>query len=205
MADIGEEQGEHAGLGWIGGVVRKRFTSSPKFLAQSGKHWYITEGKMEDLQEKTSTNLKVTGYFQDQRRLLRTEFPVQFPVPSPAVTLVGGLFRRDDLTVISTSLVIFGVGTFAATTSMSRRRVADSRKAVFLAGAVAYYHDTRDWVAVPCCRPQSQDQPERCARHPARRSARPHNRTTSQAWRQAARLNHRRRGLSHDGTKLVRA
>ena len=30
------------------------------------------------------TNLKVTGYFQDQRRLLRTEFPVQFPVPSPA-------------------------------------------------------------------------------------------------------------------------
>ena len=29
-------------------------------------------------------NLKVTGYYQDQRRLLRTEFPVQFPVPSPA-------------------------------------------------------------------------------------------------------------------------
>jgi len=28
------------------------------------------------------TNLKVTGYFQDQQRLLRTEFPVQFPVPS---------------------------------------------------------------------------------------------------------------------------
>ena len=30
------------------------------------------------------TNLAVTGYYQDQRRLLRNEFPVQFPVPSPA-------------------------------------------------------------------------------------------------------------------------
>lgn len=30
------------------------------------------------------TNLKITGYYQDQRRLLRNEFPVQFPVPSPA-------------------------------------------------------------------------------------------------------------------------
>jgi hemoglobin/transferrin/lactoferrin receptor protein len=30
------------------------------------------------------TNLKVTGYYQDQRRLLRNEFPVQFPVPSAA-------------------------------------------------------------------------------------------------------------------------
>jgi hemoglobin/transferrin/lactoferrin receptor protein len=30
------------------------------------------------------TNMKVTAYFQDQRRLLRNEFPVQFPVPSAA-------------------------------------------------------------------------------------------------------------------------
>ena len=31
------------------------------------------------------TNLKVSGYFQDQRpRCCATEFPVQFPVPSPA-------------------------------------------------------------------------------------------------------------------------
>jgi outer membrane receptor protein involved in Fe transport len=30
------------------------------------------------------TNLTVTGYYQDQRRLLRNQFPVQFPVPSPA-------------------------------------------------------------------------------------------------------------------------
>ncbi len=30
------------------------------------------------------SNLKVSAYYQDQRRLLRNEFPVQFPVPSPA-------------------------------------------------------------------------------------------------------------------------
>jgi len=30
------------------------------------------------------TNLKVSGYFQDQDRLLRNQFPVQYPVPSPA-------------------------------------------------------------------------------------------------------------------------
>ncbi|MCX6543675.1 MAG: TonB-dependent receptor [Acidobacteria bacterium] len=30
------------------------------------------------------TNLKVSGYFQDQNRLLRNQFPVQYPVPSPA-------------------------------------------------------------------------------------------------------------------------
>jgi outer membrane receptor protein involved in Fe transport len=30
------------------------------------------------------TNLKVSAYFQDQNRLLRNQFPVQYPVPSPA-------------------------------------------------------------------------------------------------------------------------
>ncbi|MGE3843234.1 MAG: TonB-dependent receptor [Vicinamibacterales bacterium] len=30
------------------------------------------------------TNLKVSGYFQDQKRLLRNELPVQFPAPSAA-------------------------------------------------------------------------------------------------------------------------
>lgn len=29
------------------------------------------------------TNLKISGYFQDQDRLLRNQFPVQYPVPSP--------------------------------------------------------------------------------------------------------------------------
>jgi hemoglobin/transferrin/lactoferrin receptor protein len=43
------------------------------------------------------TNLKVTGYFQDQRRLLRTEFPVQFPVPSPAFFPIN-VYRLNLLT-----------------------------------------------------------------------------------------------------------
>ncbi|MGE5198654.1 MAG: TonB-dependent receptor, partial [Rhodospirillaceae bacterium] len=40
------------------------------------------------------TNLKITGYYQDQRRLLRNEFPVQFPVPSPAFFPIN-VFRLD--------------------------------------------------------------------------------------------------------------
>ena len=43
------------------------------------------------------TNLKITGYFQDQRRLLRTEFPVQFPAPSPAFFPIN-VFRLNLLT-----------------------------------------------------------------------------------------------------------
>lgn len=43
------------------GTLRKRFTTSPRFLAQSGTRWYFTEGQMEDVQEKTSTHLKITG------------------------------------------------------------------------------------------------------------------------------------------------
>jgi hypothetical protein len=49
-----------------GGVVRKRFTSGAKFLAQSGPHWYFTEGRIEDLQEKTQTTLKITGVMSDK-------------------------------------------------------------------------------------------------------------------------------------------
>jgi outer membrane receptor protein involved in Fe transport len=43
---------------------------SAKYQARSITPWF--------------TNLSVTGYYQDQRRLLRSDFPVQFPVPSPA-------------------------------------------------------------------------------------------------------------------------
>lgn len=49
-----------------GGVVRKRFQTSAKFLAQSGPHWYFTEGRIEDLQEKTSTLLRITGVMSDK-------------------------------------------------------------------------------------------------------------------------------------------
>lgn len=43
------------------GVVRKRFLSSSRFLVQSGPHWYVSEGRMEDLQDKTHTELRVLG------------------------------------------------------------------------------------------------------------------------------------------------
>lgn len=49
-----------------GGTVRKRFETSPKFLAQSGPHWYFTEGRIEDVQEKTHTLLKITGVMSDK-------------------------------------------------------------------------------------------------------------------------------------------
>lgn len=48
------------------GTVRKRFETSPKFLAQSGPHWYFTEGRIEDLQEKTSTQLRIIGVMSDK-------------------------------------------------------------------------------------------------------------------------------------------
>jgi hypothetical protein len=49
-----------------GGVVRKRFTSGAKYLAQSGPYWYITHARIEDLQEKTHTEFKVTGLLSDK-------------------------------------------------------------------------------------------------------------------------------------------
>lgn len=48
------------------GVVRKRFLSGAKYLAQSGPHWYVTEGRIDDLQEKTHTVLKITGVMSDK-------------------------------------------------------------------------------------------------------------------------------------------
>lgn len=49
-----------------GAVVRKRFTSAAKHLKQAGPHWYISEGRMDDLQEKTHTTIKITGVMSDQ-------------------------------------------------------------------------------------------------------------------------------------------
>lgn len=43
-----------------GGAVRKRFETSAKFLAQSGPHWYFSEGRIDDVQEKTSTRLRIS-------------------------------------------------------------------------------------------------------------------------------------------------
>lgn len=49
-----------------GKEVRKRFTSSAKYLMQSGPHWYISDGRMDDLQEKTHTQLKITDVLSDK-------------------------------------------------------------------------------------------------------------------------------------------
>lgn len=61
-------------------VVRKQFRSSAKFLAQSGPHWYFTEGRIEDLQEKTSTQLRITGLLSDKDLADRLFNPRMFHV-----------------------------------------------------------------------------------------------------------------------------
>lgn len=48
------------------GVVRKRFVSSAKFLLQSGPHWYFSEGRIEDVQEKTFTDIRIVGVTSDK-------------------------------------------------------------------------------------------------------------------------------------------
>ena len=47
-------------------TVRKRFTSSTRHLAQSGPHWYVSEGRIEDLQEQTHTDLRVVDVFSGE-------------------------------------------------------------------------------------------------------------------------------------------
>lgn len=43
------------------------------------------------------SNLKVSAYYQDQDRLLRNEFPVQFPAPAPGRFFPISVFRLDIL------------------------------------------------------------------------------------------------------------
>lgn len=61
-----------------GGVVRKRFLTEAKFLAQSGPHWYFTEGVIEDLQGATSTRLRITGVQSDKELADRLFNPRMF-------------------------------------------------------------------------------------------------------------------------------
>ena len=63
-----------------GGVVRKRFQTAAKFLAQSGPHWYFSEGLIEDLQGKTSTQLRITGVLSDKELADRLFNPRMFYV-----------------------------------------------------------------------------------------------------------------------------
>jgi hypothetical protein len=48
------------------GAVRKRFTSSTAHLAQSGPHWYVTQGRIDDLQEQTYTELRITDVLSNE-------------------------------------------------------------------------------------------------------------------------------------------
>lgn len=44
-----------------GAKLRKQLSSSPKSLKQAGNNWYVAEARMEDLQSKSHTTLKITG------------------------------------------------------------------------------------------------------------------------------------------------
>ncbi len=81
------------------------------------------------------TNLKVTGYYQDQRRLLRNEFPVQFPVPSPAFFPIN--VQRLNL-VTDTEQHVTTPGIDAQATFVPARRH------VITAGVMAYSDESRD-------------------------------------------------------------
>ncbi|HEX4870935.1 MAG TPA: outer membrane lipoprotein-sorting protein [Nevskiaceae bacterium] len=41
--------------------VRKRFQAAAKSLVQTGPHWYLSEGRMDDLRQKTHTIIRITG------------------------------------------------------------------------------------------------------------------------------------------------
>jgi hemoglobin/transferrin/lactoferrin receptor protein len=81
------------------------------------------------------TNVKITGYYQDQRRLLRNEFPVQFPVPSPAFFPIN--VYRLNLTT-DTEQHVTTPGLDAQATFLPARRH------VITAGVMAYSDDSRD-------------------------------------------------------------
>ncbi|MDD3764037.1 MAG: outer membrane lipoprotein-sorting protein [Nevskiales bacterium] len=48
-----------------GQTVRKRLVVAPDGLRQTGEHWYAADAQMSDLQEGTSTRLKVLGVSSD--------------------------------------------------------------------------------------------------------------------------------------------
>jgi outer membrane receptor protein involved in Fe transport len=81
------------------------------------------------------TNLKVTGYYQDQRRLLRNEFPVQFPVPSPAFFPIN-VYRLNLTTDTEQHVTTPGFDAQAT--------FVPARRHVITAGVMAYSDESRD-------------------------------------------------------------
>jgi outer membrane receptor protein involved in Fe transport len=81
------------------------------------------------------TNLTVTGYYQDQRRLLRNEFPVQFPVPSPAFFPIN-VYRLNLATNTEQHVTTPGLDAQAT--------FVPARRHVITAGVMAYSDASRD-------------------------------------------------------------
>ncbi len=81
------------------------------------------------------TNLKITGYYQDQRRLLRNEFPVQFPVPSPAFFPIN-VYRLNLSTDTEQHVTTPGLDAQAT--------FVPARGHVITAGVMAYSDDSQD-------------------------------------------------------------
>ena len=81
------------------------------------------------------TNLAITGYYQDQRRLLRNEFPVQFPVPSPAFFPIN-VYRLNLVTDTEQRVRTPGIDAQAT--------FVPARKHVLTAGLMVYSDGSRD-------------------------------------------------------------
>ncbi|MBE3097789.1 MAG: TonB-dependent receptor, partial [Planctomycetes bacterium] len=81
------------------------------------------------------TNLRISAYFQDQHRLLRNEFPVQFPVPSAGFFPIN-VFRLEILSDSAQHVQTPGLDVQA--TMLIRRRH------VVTAGATVYGDRSRD-------------------------------------------------------------
>ena len=82
------------------------------------------------------TNLKVSAYVQEQQRLLRNEFPVVFPAPTPVSFFPISVFRLDILSDTEQHVTTPGVdvqGTFLV-----------ARRHVITAGATMYRDQSAD-------------------------------------------------------------
>ncbi len=81
-------------------------------------------------------NLKVTGYLQDQRRLLRTETPVQFPAPSSPGFFPINVFRLNVLSDAEQHVRTAGLDVQAS--------FVPARGHLLTAGVMLYRDDSRD-------------------------------------------------------------
>jgi outer membrane receptor protein involved in Fe transport len=106
----------------------------PPYFFQSVSLPYSNLDRLSARYEKQAispwfTNLKVSAYWQDQKRLLRNEFPVQFPVPSPRFFPIN-VYRLDILSDTEQHVQTPGVdvqGTFV----LSRRHVLTAGTTVY--------------------------------------------------------------------------